>query len=567
MNPTTAETETNMRMSNSRQAAAAAPPAAVPPVAWMLNQTMHDMCDLRRTVIDSTERLSSNTNRYDSSQTQTVVGLVLLHASWNKRNAGYPLEEQVLTNLIREATNGLLDCAVFAGCVQVDETDESLALCLGDDDSDEHEHHKLQLPCPPEEFPALAIVAHTLGRKEHAVWSYVPKLRSRDLVCALQNPLFDTATISNAVNRTVEGLELSKVSIGILPAETKIGIDIGPDSDIGSNSALRIFVAGDRSSAGKSSVCLGILGSLLNTGYSASELAYIKPATQSESTQLIEVYCKSVGIKCVPIGPLVYYRGFTRAFLAGETATTEHLLTDCGLAVDEVALGKRVVLVDGVGFPAVGSICGTDNASVSRACGYPFIAGVDGNRSSSSSSSLISSSSNHGNERKPMGVVLVGGSGVGGAVDAFNLNATYFEMKHVPVLGAIFNKLSTEEGFYSLENCKQQVTAYFDQDTRHQAMGRRPFGFVPLLPEIAGPDGMDHVQEFFRIFGSHVDVKGIVEAATRVKESADPMVAPTKHDYIPVKPRRMISALSSRSTRNRTEIEAAAIDAGASPSA
>jgi dethiobiotin synthetase len=557
MNPTSAETETNTSTFKSYQ-------VAVPPVAWMLNQTLHDMCDLRRTVIGSTERLSSNTND-DSLQTQqTVVGLVLLHASWNKRNAeGYPLEEQVLTNLIREATKGLPDCQTFAGCVQVDETDDSLALCLGDDDSDEHHH--FQLPCPPEEFPALAIVAQTLDSKEHAVWSYVPKLRSRDLVCALHNPLFDTATISNAVNMTAEGLDLSKIGTGILSAESKIGLDIGSDSDSGSNSALRIFVAGDRSSVGKSSVCLGILGSLLNSGYSASELAYIKPATQSESTQLIEVYCKSVGITCVPIGPLVYYRGFTRAFLAGETATTEQLLTDCGHAVDEAAQGKRVVLVDGVGFPAVGSICGTDNASVSRACGYPVIAGVDGNRSSSSS--LISSNSSHGNERKPMGVVLVGGSGVGGAVDAFNLNATYFEMKHVPVLGAIFNKLSTEEGFYSLENCKQQVTAYFDQDAHHQALSRRPFGFVPLLPEIAGPNGMDHVQEFFRIFGSHVDVKAIVEAATRVKESVDPMIASTKHDHSPVKPRRMVSAHAPLSTRNRTEIEAAAIDAGAAPSA
>jgi hypothetical protein len=141
-------------------------------------------------------------------------------------------------------------------------------------------------------------------------------------------------------------------------------------------------------------------------------------------------------------------------------------------------------------------------------------------------------------------------------------------MKHVPVLGAIFNKLSTEEGFYSLENCKQQVTAYFDQDSHQQAMGHRPFGFVPLVPEIAGPDGMNHVQEFFRIFGSHVDVKGIVEAATRVKESAGLTVASsTKDDARPVKPGKTDPTTAGLSTRNRTEIEAAAIDAGAAPSA
>ena len=33
---------------------------------------------------------------------------------------------------------------------------------------------------------------------------------------------------------------------------------------------------------------------------------------------------------------------------------------------------KRVLIIDGVGYPAVGSICGTDNADVARACGYPI---------------------------------------------------------------------------------------------------------------------------------------------------------------------------------------------------
>jgi hypothetical protein len=556
MNPTSAETETNMSTSQSHHE------AVLSPVVWMLNQTLHDMCDLRRTVMGSNHLLSPKSNEessWDNPQTVTVVGLVLLHASWNKRKAEYqPLEEQVLSNLIREATKGGvldLDCqALFAGCVQVDDSDESLALCLGDcDHGDEqeqehHHHHAHKLPSPPAELPTLAIVAQT-SSMEHAVFSYVPKLRSRDLVCALQNPLFDTTAISNAVRKTVEELALEESHMNI---STVISTSADDTSGGSADDALRIFVAGDRSSVGKSSVCLGILGSLLASKeykYAASDLAYIKPATQSESTQLIEVYCQEQGIACVPIGPLVYYRGFTRAFLAGETAPTPQLLADCGRAVDQVARGKKVVLVDGVGFPAVGSICGTDNASVSRACGYP----VD-------DSSV--------NERKPMGVVLVGGSGVGGAVDAFNLNAAYFELKHVPVLGAIFNKLSTEEGFYSLENCKQQVTAYFDQDAHQQAMGHRPFGFVPLVPEIAGPDGMKHVQEYFRIFGSHVDVKGIVEAATRVKESAGSVAASKQDNTRPVKPRKQLDpTIPGLSTRNRTEIEAAAIDAGAAPSA
>ncbi len=57
--------------------------------------------------------------------------------------------------------------------------------------------------------------------------------------------------------------------------------------------ATRIFIAGDRSQVGKSSICLGLLGALLNSGkYKPTDLAYIKPATQCEQTQLVEEYCK-----------------------------------------------------------------------------------------------------------------------------------------------------------------------------------------------------------------------------------------------------------------------------------
>lgn len=116
---------------------------------------------------------------------------------------------------------------------------------------------------------------------------------------------------------------------------------------------------------------------------------------------MIQIYCEKKGIACVPIGPLVYYRGFTRAFLAGETPSTDDLLAACGSSVDRLARGKKVVLIDGVGYPAVGSICGTDNASVALACSYPLDNGT----------------------RKPASVLLVGGSGVGNAVDVrlFNL--------------------------------------------------------------------------------------------------------------------------------------------------
>ena len=54
---------------------------------------------------------------------------------------------------------------------------------------------------------------------------------------------------------------------------------------------IRLFIAGDKSQVGKSTVCLGLLGSLLKAGYPASKLAYIKPATQCEEEQLVAKFC------------------------------------------------------------------------------------------------------------------------------------------------------------------------------------------------------------------------------------------------------------------------------------
>ena len=294
--------------------------------------------------------------------------------------------------------------------------------------------------------------------------------------------------------------------------------------------------------------CRGLLGNLLTMGYAPSDLAYIKPATQSESTQLIQIYCEKKGIACVPIGPLVYYRGFTRAFLAGETAPTDELLAACGSAVDRLARGgKRVILMDGVGFPAVGSICGTDNAAVALACSYPLENGT----------------------RKPAGVLLVGGSGVGSAVDAFNLNATYFERANMPVMGAIFNKLSMdEESFYSLENCKEHVTKYFEQSEHQRRWDRRAFGFCPLYYKLKGggdAQTLAHADEWIEIFGDHVDVAGVLQAAQRIKNSPNLPVEPVR----PFKRPKVDNQVRppSRVVMNRQEIEQAAIRSGAPISA
>ena len=152
-----------------------------------------------------------------------------------------------------------------------------------------------------------------------------------------------------------------------------------------------LFVSGDRSSVGKSTFSLFLMAALLRCGLPASSLAYIKPVTQCEEEQPVTVFCKERGISCRGIGPVVFYSGFTRAFLDDTTKSTSEMLHEIKDAVCEISVGKRIVIIDGVGYPAVGSICGLSNADVAAELGVP--------------------------------VLLVGKSGVGDAVDSFNLNA------------------------------------------------------------------------------------------------------------------------------------------------
>ena len=343
------------------------------------------------------------------------------------------------------------------------------------------------------------------------------------------------------------------------------GIDAGggagPDA---TSDATLIFVGGDRSQVGKSSVCLALLGALLRLGYAPSELAYIKPATQCESAQLVTRFAAHAGVAHRGIGPVVFYSGFTREFLKGNTAPSSELLAQCAGAVADIARGKKVVVVDGVGYPAVGSICGVSNAAVAAACGAP--------------------------------VLLVGKKGVGDAVDSFNLNAAFFERHGATVLGAVFNRLP-REGYYSLANCKAAVDSYFAQFRPAQAV----YGYVPQLEQLAGASeapkpassatgaaagtaaggagannaateaDLATVELLVDAFMEHVDVKRIVAdaaaAASGARRGAPAAAAagfPPPAAPAPAKGSSSSRLRGGAALRSRADIEAAARTQGAS---
>ena len=239
-----------------------------------------------------------------------------------------------------------------------------------------------------------------------------------------------------------------------------------------------------------------------------------------------------------------------------ETESSEQLLSNIVRAVDKICVGKQFVIVDGVGYPAVGSIVGVSNATVAAAL--------------------------------KCDVILVGKHGVGDAVDSFNLNACYFEAHNVLVRGVIFNRLAST-GYYSLERCRESVKEYFKEARPTLSL----YGWLPEILELKdaspapaptstavdaiqslrdaasgcllSPEEENIVNRWIATFLSYIDVdtfiKDIVEtdsdqlasASTISNQVADkPSIAVVKIDE---------GTLSSEALRER--ITKAAIDEGA----
>lgn len=231
---------------------------------------------------------------------------------------------------------------------------------------------------------------------------------------------------------------------------------------------VRIFVGGAVSDVGKTTFCLGLLVHLKKK---TDSLAYIKPATQCEAPDLLARWCSENKVRHVggSQAPLVFYPGLTRAVISGE-ATVD--VEEIAAKVDEVCAGKRYCVVDGVGFPGVGSCVGASNADIARACRAP--------------------------------VVLVGKAGVGSAIDTHCLDAALFEKEGVPVLGAVFNK-ADNQGFYSKEKIIGPIETFFSEKRPRETC----YGIVPTRE--GGVE--DDVEQLLSHLDSHVDFHSVVRDA------------------------------------------------------
>ena len=170
-----------------------------------------------------------------------------------------------------------------------------------------------------------------------------------------------------------------------------------------------IYIMGSESGAGKSTVCLGILAQLLASGFTPSQLAYIKPVTQCIAKQTVALFCEQTKIPYLDISKLVFRKGFSRDFIDGLTKPSDELKADVMASILRIGKDKEVVIIDGVGDPSVGSVVGVSNVDVAL---------------------LL-----------PCHILFVGKSGIGAALDNTVLCVSFMQLKGLKNIGIIYNKI------------------------------------------------------------------------------------------------------------------------------
>ncbi len=170
---------------------------------------------------------------------------------------------------------------------------------------------------------------------------------------------------------------------------------------------------GSASGVGKTTLCEGLLAHLLLDGYQAKQLAYIKPMTQCLDKQAVTVFCEREHITHRSIASLVFKKGFSKDFIDGLSKNSAMLLDDILAEVAQVSVGKDIVIVDGIGGPATGSIIGVSNVTIALALNAP--------------------------------VLFVGIAGIGSAIDDTVLALSFIQQQGIQKIALVYNKISPSE--------------------------------------------------------------------------------------------------------------------------
>eukprot|EP00494_Astrolonche_serrata_P026336 UN26597 len=121
-----------------------------------------------------------------------------------------------------------------------------------------------------------------------------------------------------------------------------------------------------------------------------------KPCTQCVSVQIVTKFCEENNIAHTSWGPVIYKKGYTYEAIDEGSVGRVKRMDSVINSILEIGKGKKLVLVDGVGYASVGSCAGVSNAQFASRLGAPTL--------------------------------LISTFGVGDAIDKTNLNLAYYEV-------------------------------------------------------------------------------------------------------------------------------------------
>lgn len=172
---------------------------------------------------------------------------------------------------------------------------------------------------------------------------------------------------------------------------------------------MYIYISGFGSGIGKSTISMGLFESLLNNGYIADELCFIKPITQCLDIEPVVKYCKIKGITNIPIGSVVFEKGYTSMFTNNKNSSESELLEKVINQIMQVSIDKKITIIDGIGYPSVGRIVGVQSDKIIK-------------------------------KIKPYLITVVEGS-LGNAIDSLYLLEGYYKSKNINIDACFVNQI------------------------------------------------------------------------------------------------------------------------------
>ena len=214
--------------------------------------------------------------------------------------------------------------------------------------------------------------------------------------------------------------------------------------------SLGMYVAGAGKDAGKTTLCLGLLAALrdlLPRGVSFTKpLGQKTTVVDGESVGQDSWFInRALGLD-LPLqhsAPFSAFSGAAKRYI--RTGEPDDIADRVRRAYRKLSRGYDMVLAEGTGHPGVGSVFGLSNAEVASMLGTPVVLVLDG--------------------------------GLGSTIDMFTHCASLFELRNVPVVGVVINRVLPSK----IESIGELLRRWFGE------RGVEVFGLIPYDEGLSAP--------------------------------------------------------------------------------